>query len=101
MKTFMDIEEKNLRKYLNKKALPKRIYVVAPTRQIFLDWCALRGIHWNNPGVTWIDRHETVLGREFFPHDEIAHVARDDFDHDELKRIDAEITMRTRKHEEY
>ena len=89
-------EEKNVREYLRKKAMPKHLYVVAPTRQIFLDWCALRGIHWNNPSVTWINRHELVLGRTIFHHDEVAFVARDQFEQVELSRIDAEINIRTR-----
>lgn len=101
MTTFMDIEERNLRKYLQKKSLVKRIYVVASKRSTFVDWCTLRGIHWNNPNVTWINRHEVVLGREFYPHDEVAYVAREDFDQEELTRIDQEINMRTRKDEKY
>lgn len=97
MANFMDLEAKNLNKYMSKKAFIKKIYVVAPTRQIFLDWCALRGIHWNNPGVTWIDRHEAILGRELYSQDEVAYVARDEFEQEELKRIDQEINRRTRK----
>lgn len=101
MKTFMDVEEKNLRKYLNKKAQPKRIYVVAPNRRIFIQWCAERGIHWNNPNVTHMNRHELWLGITINPQDEVAFVAKQEFDPEHLKLIEHEITMRTRKNEEY
>jgi len=89
-------EERNVQAYLRKKNLPKQIYVVAPTRRIFLDWCALRGIHWNNPGVMWVYRHEIVLGRTIFEQDEVAFVARGEFDPEELRRIDQEINMRSK-----
>lgn len=89
-------EEKNVQAYLRKRSLPKHIYVVAPTRRIFLDWCALRGIHWNNPGVTWINRHELLLGRTIFDRDEVACVARGEFDPEELKKIDQELSIRTK-----
>lgn len=97
MATFMDVEQRNLHKYLNKKNQVKKIYVVAPTKRIFIQWCAERGIHWNNPNVTWINRHEQVLGREIYTHDEVAFVSRGEFDKDELSRIDKEINMRTKK----
>lgn len=97
MKTFMDVEQKNLAKYFEKKALPKKIYVVAPTRAIFIEWCTLRGIHPNNPGVTWINHHEKILGLMIFFQDEVAFVAREEFNPEELKRIELEINMRQRK----
>lgn len=97
MSNFMEIEQRNLHKYLQNKSLPKVIYVVAPTKVIFNRWCIERGIHWNNPNVVWIDRHEVVLGREINPKDEVAYVARSEFNPEELLRIDQEIKMRTRK----
>ncbi len=89
-------EEKNVHEYLRKKNLPKQLYVVAPTKKLFMEWCSLRGIHPNNPGVMWISRHEQVLGRTIFTHDEVAFVARTEFEPEELKRIDAEINIRQR-----
>lgn len=90
-------EEKNVHKYLQQKSLKKTIYVVAPKKSMFNEWCQARGIHPNNPGVLWINRHEQVLGREIYTHDEVAFVCRQEFDPDELKRIDQEINMRTKK----
>ena len=97
MKTFMDVEAKNLQKYLSKKHLPKRIFVVAPTRQIFIDWCTLRGIHWNNPTVKLMNSIELWHGTEVEPQDEVAWVAKNEFDPKLLRLIEQEITMRTRK----
>jgi hypothetical protein len=97
MATFMDVEQHNLHKYLTKKNQVKKIYVVAPTKRIFIQWCAERGIHWNNPNVTWISRYDQVLGRVIYTHDEVAFVSRGEFDKDELSRIDKEINMRTKK----
>lgn len=97
----MDVEEKNLQKFLRKKSLPKRIYVVAPTRAIFIQWCQLRGIHWNNPTVTHMNRHELWLGVEIQPQDEVAFVAREEFEPDVLREIENQIAMRTRKDEKY
>lgn len=97
----MDVEAKNLQKYLAKKNQVKNIYVVAPTRAIFLQWCAERGIHYNNPNVKHMNRHELWLGVTVNPQDEVAFVARSEFDPEHLKLIEDEITMRTRKNEEY
>lgn len=97
MATFMDIEQKNLQKYLQKKSLEKTIYVVAPSQRVLIQWCTLRGIHHNNPRVVWINHHEKILGRTIFSHDEVAYVAREEFNPEELQRIETEINMRTRK----
>ncbi len=94
-------EARNVEAYLRKRALPKTIYVIAPTKRDFMDWCTLRGIHFNNPKVNMIDHVEKILGREIQPQDEVVFLNKEGFAPEMLKEIEAQIVMRTRKDEKY
>jgi hypothetical protein len=89
-------EAKNVEAYLRKRALPKTIYIIAPTRRDFMDWCTLRGIHFNNPKVNMIDHCEKIIGREIQPQDEVVYLNKEGFEPEMLKEIELQVKMRTR-----
>lgn len=73
----------------------KSLYIIAPTRQSFIDWCEDNDYSINDKTLVHVRHALSLFGRNLISRDEIHYMHADRFDRKILKDIESQISIRS------